>query len=114
MIPQDDHGNIVAATYRVNVQDPYLYQFLPNLVREVRFRNVTTSEGKNIPAPSPKLLEIHAACAQIAHMSGAAEYLGEFFRDTDTIAVMTHPHAADELSRVLGNLQVIPATRGVC
>ena len=81
MIPQNDHGNIVADTYRVNVQDPLLYQILPTLVREVRFRDFTTSEGKNIPAPSPQLLEIHAACAQIAHMSGAAEVLDEFYGD---------------------------------
>ena len=79
MIPQDDHGNVIANTYHVDVQDPSLYQLLPNLVREVRFSDFTTSEGKNIPAPSPKLLEIHAACAQIAHMSGAAEVLDELY-----------------------------------
>ena len=89
MISQDDHGHIIANTYRVNVQDPLLYQILPTLVREVRFRNFTTSESKNIPAPSPKLLAIHAACAQIAHMSGAAGVLDEFYRDDGERAELT-------------------------
>ena len=61
------------------------------------------------PAPDPKILALHAACAGIAHMSGAAEYLQELFRDTDSIAVMTEPNAADELRRVLKARQLVSA-----
>ena len=50
-------------------------------MRETRFRDFSTPEGKVVPAPSPRLLEIHAACAQVAHLSGAAEILDEFYRD---------------------------------
>jgi hypothetical protein len=56
-----------------------------------------------IPPPDPRLLAVHAACAQIAHMSGAAEYMDEIFRDDDNseISVMTQPGAAYELTRAL-------------
>lgn len=58
-------------------------------------------EDKTIPPPNPRLLAVHAACAQIAQMSGAAEYINEFFRDDDEISVMTQPGAAHELTRAL-------------
>ena len=113
MISQDDHGNIIANTYRVNAQDPLLHQILPNLVREIRFRNSTTPEGKNIPAPSPKFLAIHAACAQIAHMSGAAKVLDELYRDDGEQAELSRtswdmsfdPVGAAFLERALRRIQ---------
>ncbi|KAF8119154.1 hypothetical protein EV363DRAFT_1203204, partial [Boletus edulis] len=51
--------------------------------------------------PDPRIIALHAACAQIAHMSGAAGWLQEFLRDSDEISVMTAPNAASELSRAL-------------
>ena len=39
-------------------------------------------------------------------MSGAADLLREFYRDTESIAIMTQPNAAYELSRALKTLQV--------
>ena len=33
-----------------------------------------TTERQDLPLPSPRYLEIHAACCRVAHMSGAADY----------------------------------------
>ncbi|KAI0658993.1 hypothetical protein C8Q70DRAFT_142444 [Cubamyces menziesii] len=77
--------------------------------RQVVFRSLSVN-GKIIPAPDPRLIELHAACAQIVHKSGTAELLREFYRDTDNIAVMTHPNAAYELSRALRVLHLASAT----
>jgi len=38
-----------------------------------------TTERQDLPLPSPRYLEIHAACCRVAHMSGAADY----YRDLD-------------------------------
>lgn len=37
------------------------------------------TERRDLPLPSPRYLEIHAACCRVAHMSGAADY----YRDLD-------------------------------
>ncbi|KAF8120308.1 hypothetical protein EV363DRAFT_1191068, partial [Boletus edulis] len=59
--------------------------------------------------PDPRIIVLHAACSRIAHMSGAAECLQEFFRDSDEISVMTEPNAASELSRTLRQMQLVSA-----
>lgn len=65
-----------------------------------------------IKPPSPELLALHAACAQVAHMSGAAEHLEETFRDTEPIPVMTAAaHSANELSRALWKVKLGNLTR---
>ena len=43
---------------------------------------------EEVPAPDPKILALHAACAGIAHMSGAAEYLDEIARDIELLRVL--------------------------
>ena len=45
-------------------------------------------------------------------MSGAVELLRELYREPDSIAVMTQPNAAYELTRALRTLQVVSATTG--
>ncbi|KAI0712657.1 hypothetical protein C8Q76DRAFT_797492 [Earliella scabrosa] len=70
----------------------------------VVFRSLSVDDVK-IPAPDPRIIALHAACARVAHTSGAMDYLREFYRDTDSIAVMTQPNAAYELSRALKALQ---------
>lgn len=107
---QDARGEILRNTYEIHhAPDTNIALINPSAT----FQDVTTTyEGRvvTIPAPDPRLLALHAACAQIAHMSGAAEHLEEFYRDTDPIAVMTEPNAAQELTRVLTSLQVVSAT----
>ncbi|KAG9309699.1 hypothetical protein JVU11DRAFT_10375 [Chiua virens] len=40
------------------------------------------------PVPSPQLLALHAACAKVAHLSGAGEYIDKFDCDTDNLSVL--------------------------
>jgi hypothetical protein len=70
-------------TYRANVCDPNTFIWFGDLLREVRFHNSTTPDGRAVPPPDPGLLAIHAACAQVAHLSGAGEVLYEFDRDNE-------------------------------
>ena len=47
------------------------------------FKVHTLSDGTVTEPPSPQLLTLHATCAKIAHMSGAAKILEEMFRGPD-------------------------------
>ena len=64
------------------------------------FKAHTLPNGETIEPPSPQLLALHAACTQIAQMSGAAGILEETFQDTDDIPLMT---AADNSATVLSH-----------
>ena len=77
------------------------------------FRAYTLPGGKEIEPPSPQLIALHAACAKIAHMSGAAEHLEEAFRDTEPLPVMTDPNAPDELVHALKKVRLQHITRPV-
>ena len=66
---QDD-GKIITNKYKVN----FAYPACP-FRREVTFQAYTYPNGKKIEPPSPELIALHAACAMIAHKSGAAELL---------------------------------------
>ena len=37
-------------------------------------RVVFTTKQQDLPLPSPRYLEVHAACCRVAHASGAADY----------------------------------------
>ncbi|RPD77121.1 hypothetical protein L226DRAFT_569323 [Lentinus tigrinus ALCF2SS1-7] len=50
----------------------------------VVFKAGQGDDGTAIPTPSPKLLALHAAAAQIAHMSAAAEILDRYEMDEDS------------------------------
>ncbi|KAF8965403.1 hypothetical protein BDZ97DRAFT_1998394, partial [Flammula alnicola] len=43
----------------------------------------TTTDPVQIPVPSPTYLAIHATCAKVAHLSGAAECIDKLYRDMD-------------------------------
>ncbi|KAF9643386.1 hypothetical protein BDM02DRAFT_3273075 [Thelephora ganbajun] len=48
-----------------------------------------SSDWEGAPPPDPKLLALHATCARVAHMSGAAEFLDDLERqaeETDVLA----------------------------
>jgi len=60
--------------------------------------------GKEFPLPDRKLLTIHAACARVAHMSGAAEYIDEFDRDVeDTLVLSTD---GSDAPLIIGRLEL--------
>ncbi|KII93031.1 hypothetical protein PLICRDRAFT_672317 [Plicaturopsis crispa FD-325 SS-3] len=48
----------------------------------------TTSDPELLPLPSAELLALHATCANVAHLSGASEYLNKFERDVESVKVM--------------------------
>ena len=50
---------------------------------------VTFSPGHmDTQPPSPQLLALHAACARVVHMSGAAEALDELHHDAEEMTVL--------------------------
>ena len=105
--PQD-HGEIIINKYKVNFAHGFWYSRT-----SVTFRAYTLPGGKEIEPPSPQLIALHAACAKIAHMSGAAEHLEETFRDTEPLPVMTAPNASNELVHALKKVQLQHITRPV-
>ena len=47
----------------------------------------TFSSG--LPLPNPRYLELHAAAANVAHLSGAAQYIDKIFRDLEEVKVQS-------------------------
>ncbi|KAI0809025.1 hypothetical protein BC629DRAFT_1081455 [Irpex lacteus] len=103
-------GTIVPNTYNVECTSGAA-AVLPHLKRPVTFQECKVN-GIVIPPPHPKLFALHAACARIANMSGAAEYIEDTFWDPAPIAVMTEPNAANELTRALTVIRLISGERG--
>ena len=56
-----------------------------------------SSNHENARVPNPKLLALHAACARVAHMSGAAEAFDEFERDVDDTRVLAFDGSSSRL-----------------
>ena len=74
---------------------------IPNVKRSVTF---TTSDPVNLPVPSRELLDLHAACCKVAHLSGAGEYIDTVYHDADEIGVLSADGASgDMLSYMLSS-----------
>ncbi|KAF4568099.1 hypothetical protein EYR36_010107 [Pleurotus pulmonarius] len=78
------------------------------IVRRREFVTFTTSDPHRFPLPSPELLALHAACAKVANLSGAAEYLDKVDRDIEENGVLKENGDSSELLdvaiwRALGN-----------
>lgn len=58
------------------------------IIRRREFVTFTTSDPHHYPLPSPELLALHAACAKVANLSGAAEYLDKVDRDIEEAGVL--------------------------
>ncbi|KAI0261957.1 hypothetical protein BC834DRAFT_893435 [Gloeopeniophorella convolvens] len=86
----DDEQNVIPDTYDVNLANPD--RFGEMFLRRVSFREARSAEGDVIPPPSPMLLELHAACARIAHISGAAGVLDGFYRDDGPMGGLSVSH----------------------
>ena len=106
---QDAQGQDVPNNYHVmHAEGPEVLRLIAHgsIKSTIVFEDYTLAD-QVIPAPDPKIIALHAACARIAHMSGAAEHLRELYRDTEHISVMTESNAADELCRALKALQTV-------
>ena len=53
----------------------------------VHFKN--HSSQKELPLPNPALLTLHAVCAQVAHLSGTAEYFEQCDREDEELLVLS-------------------------
>jgi hypothetical protein len=61
-----------------------------------------TTTNPNLPVPDPELLALHAACAKVAHLSGAATYIEDFDRDVEDLNVLAGDgRSADLLSHAI-------------
>jgi len=49
---------------------------------------LTSSDPANLPIPSPELIAFHAACAKVAHLSGAGAYIDKLDRDADDLDIL--------------------------
>ena len=49
---------------------------------------LTSPDPINLPIPSPELIALHAACARVAHLSGAGAYIDELDQDADDLDVL--------------------------
>ncbi|KZT08980.1 uncharacterized protein LAESUDRAFT_647704, partial [Laetiporus sulphureus 93-53] len=84
------------------VKDCYRVQNI-NRIRRVPATITLTSPNPNIlPLPSPELLALHAACAKVAHLSGAGAYIDKLDRDLDDLGVLAYDGGStDVLSHAL-------------
>lgn len=69
--------------------------------KEVEFVN-RAPDSITLPLPDDRYLRIHAACARIAHLSGASEYIDQVSQDMERISVLASDGScADVLSNAL-------------
>ncbi|KAK7037503.1 hypothetical protein VNI00_010995 [Paramarasmius palmivorus] len=71
----------------IQTQDCYVTKTTPSFSFELLKKKITFASAPNLPAPSPELLALHAACAKVAHLSGAGAYIDELDEDTDDLPV---------------------------
>jgi len=71
---------------------------------KVNPKALETFPGREFPLPDRKLLTVHAACARVAHMSGAAEYIDKFDRDVEDTLVLSKDGSDAPL--IIGRLEL--------
>ncbi|KAF8256792.1 hypothetical protein EI94DRAFT_1638264, partial [Lactarius quietus] len=57
----------------------------------------TTPHPVRLPLPSPELLAVHVACAQVAHLSGASKYIDHILEDMEETHVLAHDGTSSEV-----------------
>ena len=72
---------------------PNARYILPHYKTTVTF---TTSDPEKLPLPSPAYLAIHAACARVAHLSGAGEHIDRVLRELEHTKVLSKDGASAE------------------
>ncbi|KAF8227805.1 hypothetical protein L208DRAFT_1365677 [Tricholoma matsutake] len=72
-----------------NVANCYNVKTTSNRLQVPRQVTFTSSDPTKYPElPSPRLLALHAACAKVAHLSGAGEHIDSLDRDMDHLGVL--------------------------
>jgi hypothetical protein len=56
----------------------------------------TTRDPEKLPLPSLEYLKIHAACARVAHLSGAGEHIDKILRELEYTKVLSDDGASAE------------------
>jgi len=107
---KDEHGVIILDSY--DVSSCYGEHWLATMGTGVKSQITFQSKQigtHTIPAPDPRIIALHAACAKIAHMSAAAEPLEVVFRNPESIRVLTDDGAFQYVVGALGNLGLVSA-----
>ncbi|KAF8147267.1 hypothetical protein B0H34DRAFT_785840 [Crassisporium funariophilum] len=77
--------------YKLEAAEPFILNEYPEYV------TFTTPDPVKYPVPSPAYLAIHAACAQVAHLSGAGACIDKFHRDMDDSTTLDPDGASAEM-----------------
>ncbi|KAF8968556.1 hypothetical protein BDZ97DRAFT_1799021 [Flammula alnicola] len=86
--------------YKLEATEAYILRGYPEYV------TFTTPDQVKLPVPSPIYLAIHAACAKIAHLSGAAECIDKFYQDMeDSTTLNPNGASAGTLEHAIFELQ---------
>ncbi|EPS99343.1 hypothetical protein FOMPIDRAFT_1147471 [Fomitopsis schrenkii] len=88
-------SNFDDAQARESLHLPPTVQFIVHDVDDLassgaRGSSTSQVQPRHLALPNPKYLRIHAACCKVAHLSGAAEYLEEVYRDVDSLEVLAN------------------------
>jgi len=74
-----------------------------------RFTVTFSSHTTDTRLPDRRLLTLHAVCARVAHMSGAAEVIDELDRDVEEIRVLAFDgSSARLLDHIMTPLATVP------
>lgn len=77
--------------YKLEAAEPFI---LNNYPEYVTFK---APDSVKFPVPSVAYLAIHAACAKVAHLSGAGAYIDKFYRDMDDSTTLDPSGASAEM-----------------
>ncbi|KAF8199018.1 hypothetical protein BJ912DRAFT_845340 [Pholiota molesta] len=69
----------------------------------------TTPDPAAYPLPDPRYLALHAACARVAHLSGAGGYMERVLREIEEMGVLASDGGSDALYHALVRRQDIAA-----
>ena len=88
--------------YRTKPQQQVTFSVPDEVIRECE------SKGTLIPSlPNADLIALHAACARVAYMSGAAEYFDILERDAEEMTTLASDGSSASLLN--GLLNLVPA-----
>ena len=76
--------------YRLRAVDPRLIRRFPEIIE---FR----SHHPDIPLPNPRYLALHAACSEVANLSGAGDYIEKTLRELEEIQVLSEDGSSADL-----------------